>query len=158
MPQDACAARGTWAGHFVGSGFTGWGANWSAIFHPTTFYPATATYKAVAYDGSVYGGISFWAACGESIPSDFLLSVGMSTMDTAWNGSICSPATKCADHYLVKITLTHSWQRFDLRFGDMKQGGWGIPQVSMRRDQMVGFVLWPTQDFDIWIDDVRFEP
>jgi hypothetical protein len=28
----------------------------------------------------------------------------------------------------------------------------------MRQDQLVGFIIWPLQPFDIWIDDVRFEP
>ena len=152
-PQMTCPAIGQWAGHFVGSGFSGWGANWSAIFRTTT-----ATYKAVAYDGSAYGGISFWAAVGEGSLAAFEVPVGLATMDTAWNGSICSSTTACADHYLTKVALTRQWQRFDIRFSDMKQGGWGVPQVEMRRDQMVGFVIWPRQDFDIWIDDVRFEP
>jgi hypothetical protein len=33
-----------------------------------------------------------------------------------------------------------------------------VPQIAMRRDQLVGLIMWPNHQFDIWIDDVRFEP
>jgi hypothetical protein len=84
-------------------------------------------------------------------------------MDTSYNGGICVPTNTpptCTDHYMVKkpVPLTHSWQRYVVRFDDMAQAGWGVPQIAMRRDQLVGFIIWPKQQFDIWIDDVRFEP
>jgi hypothetical protein len=150
---DECSVRGGHAGHFSGFGFTNWWANWSAIFRVPT-----ALNRAVPYDGRAYGGISFWAAFGKDNPADFAVPVGLATMDTAWNGSICTSTTTCADHYLFKVQLTKNWQHFDVRFTDMKQGGWGDPQVDMNREKMVGFVIWPRQAFDIWIDDIRFEP
>jgi hypothetical protein len=30
-------------------------------------------------------------------------------------------------------------------------------QAPLRRDQMVGFVLWPNRKSNLWIDDIRFE-
>jgi hypothetical protein len=30
--------------------------------------------------------------------------------------------------------------------------------AALRRDQLVGVIFWPDRDFDVWIDDVRFEP
>jgi hypothetical protein len=63
------------------------------------------------------------------------------------------------DFYRVNVPLTHTWQRFHLRFADMAQTGTGFPQVpTMRRDQLVGFIIFPDRQFDIWIDDVRLEP
>jgi hypothetical protein len=76
-------------------------------------------------------------------------------MDTAWNSSGC---TTCNDFYQAKVSLSREWRRFVVRFDDMAQSGYGIPQVAMRRDQLVGFIIWPDQQFDIWIDDLRFEP
>lgn len=151
-PSGKCKLRGAWAGQFTGYGFTNWWANWTAVFRVPT-----SVGRAVAYDGSAYGGFSFWAAFGPNNPLAFEVPVGVSTMDTAWNGTVCS-GNGCADHYLTTVPLTNTWQRFEVRFDAMKQGGVGYPQVSMRRDQLVGFVIWPRQAFEIWIDDLRFEP
>jgi hypothetical protein len=154
-PVPDCSVRGQYAAHFTGRGFSDWGANYSAIFRAPT--PAN---KAVAYDGRAYGGISFWAAFGPANPAAFRLPVGLSTLDTAWNSPRCNYPPGCStDHYVTRVQLTESWQRFQVRFDAMKQEGWpGAPQVPMDREVMVGLVFWPRQAFDIWIDDVRFEP
>ena len=157
--SSECSARGTHAGHFTISGpWASWGVNWTALFHPP-ITTASGASEAVPYDGRNYSGISLWAAFGSKNPADFDVRIGISTMDTAWNGGICvSP--NCSDHYLTAIKPAKlSWQKFSVQFSEMKQMGYGAPQVpTMRKDQMVGFIIWPTQQFDIWIDDVRFEP
>ena len=144
-----CVARGKWSGHFAARGFTSWGNNWTAVFR------APANAYAVPYDGSKYSAISFWAAFGADNGPAFEVPMGLTTMDNAWNGKVC---TVCMDFYAAKVPLSHDWQRFVIRFDQMAQSGTGIPQVPMRRDQLVGFIIWPQQQFDIWIDDVRFEP
>ncbi len=145
-----CAADGRYAGHFAASGFTSWGNNWTAIFRATT-----ATGMAAPYDGSKYSAISFWAAFGGDNNAAFEVPVGLTTMDNAWNGNGC---TVCMDFYGVTVPLSWNWQRFVVPFDQMAQSGTGSPLVPMRRDQLVGFIVWPRQQFDIWIDDVRFEP
>jgi hypothetical protein len=147
-PSGRCAARDSYAGHFAASGFTRWGANWTAVFEQ----PSGGT--AVPYDASKYSKISFWAAFGADNGPDFAVSLGVTTMDNAWNGHLCQT---CMDYYRTKVPLTHDWQRFVVSFASMAQDGHGSPLVPMRKDQMVGFIIWPTQQFDIWIDDVRFE-
>jgi hypothetical protein len=146
-PSGRCVGRGRWSGHFLARGFTSWGANWTAVFRSSS----TAT----AYDGSRYSGISFWAAIGGGSIAPQDVPVGIVTMDTAWNSSICDP---CTDHYMAKVTLTSRWERKVVPFSEMAQSGRGSPLLPMRKDQMVGFIIWPTQSFDLWIDDVRFEP
>jgi len=142
-----CAARGKWAGHFAASGFANWGLNWTAVFR--------ATLKtAVPYDGSAYNAISFFASLSQGSGDALDVPVGLTTMDNAWNSNGCSP---CMDFYAAKVRLSQNWQRFVIPFDQMKQRGTGAPQVAMRRDQLVGFIIWPQQAFDIWIDDVRFE-
>jgi hypothetical protein len=146
-----CAARGNYAGHFEGRGFTNWGNNWTAVFVSTG-----GGSTAVPYDARGYSGISFWAAFGQDNPQAFSVPVGVTTMDNAWNNpSVCGK--KCMDYYKTTVPLTRTWQRFVVRFDSMAQEGWGDVITPMKKDQMVGFIIWPRQEFDIWIDDVRFE-
>jgi hypothetical protein len=149
-----CVADGNLSGHFLLSSTTGWGQNWTAVF-----MAAGPGGTAVSYDARAWGGISFWAAFGGKNGPDFPVPVGVTTIDNAWNGRVC---TTCEDFYATTVPLTHAWRRYEIRFGDLAQVGWGIPQVkTMRLDQAVGFIIQPSAEqnqYDIWIDDVRFEP
>jgi hypothetical protein len=147
--STACAGRGARAGHFAGSGFSDWGANWTAVLRNTR------NNTAVGYDATGYAGISFWAALGGRYSEPAPLPVGVTTLDVAWNGGVC---TQCMDFYRTLVWLTPNWQRLLIRFDDLAQNGTGDPQVPLRRDQLVGFIVWPDRDFDVWLDDVRFEP
>ncbi len=149
--SEHCAARGRRAGHFAGSGFSSWGANWTAVLR------STADGAATPYDATTYGGISFWAAVSPNMPAPFSLPVGVTTLDVAWNGGICAT---CMDHYYgTTISLGHAWRRFELRFSDLvAQNGGGDPPIALRLDELVGVIFWPAEDFDLWLDDVRFEP
>jgi hypothetical protein len=150
-PARVCAGRGKWSGHFAAHGSTTWGNNWTAVFRATT-----SNNDAVPFDGRAYGGISFWAAFGTAMAADFAVPLGVTTMDNAWNGHVCT--NLCMDYYGTTVPLTHGWQRYEIRFDSLAQAGWGVPQVpTMRRDQLVGLIIWPRQQFDIWIDDLRFE-
>ena len=141
-PSMACAARGAWAGHFATSTPTSWGNNWTADFRTGT----------APYDGSAYGGVSFWAAFGGDNGPSFGVPFGMTTTDTVQ--PTCT--THCGDHYMVPITLTGDWRRYDMRFDELMQQD--APQTPLRIDQLVGFIIWTQQQCDIWIDDVRLEP
>lgn len=145
-----CAARGRAAGHFAGTGFTTWGSNWTAVFRSANGGPA------VPHDARNYGAISFWAARGPGAVAPFDLPVGVTTVDNAWNGGVCT--SMCMDYYGTRVALTPRWQRYVIRLDDLAQNGWGIPQVAMRKNMLVGFIMWPNHAFDVWIDDVRFEP
>jgi hypothetical protein len=146
QPSMVCAARGKCAGHFATSPPTGWGNNWTAYFRS----------GGGAYDASAYTGVSFWAAFGGDNGPSFAVPFGIVTTDTAPKSSVCGD--NCGDDYMKGVTLTHAWQRHVLRFQELAQGGWGTVQTPLRRDQVVGFIVWTKQQCDIWIDDVRFEP
>jgi hypothetical protein len=145
-PSTECAARGQWAGNLAASTPTGWGNNWTAYFR------APGTSAPVPYDGRAYGGVSFWAAFGAENGPSFGVPFGIVTMDTV--RPMCG--AHCDDHYMASLTLTREWQRYDLRFDDLVQAI--APQTPMRRDQLVGFIIWTQQQCDVWIDDVRLEP
>jgi len=145
-PSSECAARGEWAGHLAASEPTSWGNNWTAYFR------APGSKSPNPYDGRPYGGVSFWAAFGPKNGPSFGVPFGITTLDTVRPS--CSD--HCDDHYMTSITLTHEWRRYEVRFDDLKQGK--DPPTPMRRDQLVGFIIWTQQQCDIWIDDVRLEP
>jgi hypothetical protein len=147
--SQRCAARGEHSGHFTGDGFTDWGSNWTAVFEESN------AGTAVGYDATEYRAISFWAAAGPAAEPPFDVPVGVTTMDVAWNSNGC---TVCMDYYRTSITLTPTWQRFELPFDALAQEGVGDPLVPLRKDQLVGLIFWPARPFDLWIDDARFEP
>jgi hypothetical protein len=146
--SDRCSGRGLRAGHFSGTGFSSWGANWTALLLEQ---PGG---KAVPYAATAYKGFSFWAAASTHMPAPFLLPVGVTTMDVAWNGPVCK---KCMDYYRTTVSVEHTWQRFEVRFSELEQSGSGDPLVPLRVDQLVGVIFWPDEDFDVWVDDLRFE-
>jgi hypothetical protein len=146
-PSLDCVVEGYRAGHFQYLGFSSWGANWSADFVAQTgVTPFT-------YDVRAYTGVSFWAGLGANNPSPMPIRFTIPTIDTAFNSPNC---TVCNDHYTKKLTLSRQWVHYTISFDEMKQGGGGVPQTPMKRDQAVGFMIWPADPFDIWIDDVRF--
>jgi hypothetical protein len=147
--SDQCAAHGKRAGHFAGGGFSSWGANWTALLR------AQPGGVAVPYDATSYGGISFWAAASPNLAVPFSLPVGVTTMDVAWNGGI---SARMDDYYRSTVSLDHAWRRYEIRFSDLAQPSSADPQVALRLDQLVGLIFWPVEDFDFWLDDVRFEP
>jgi hypothetical protein len=160
-PLDDCAALGQWSGHFQLSAPTSWGANWTAVFR---VYP---TGTAVPYDARAYGGISFWAAFGGNNRVSEHVAFGVTTLDTAWNNGICSTSctsvstwvsqcSSCNVPYLYNVSLTRDWQHYVVRFDQMAQAP--PAATPLRRDQLVGFIMWPRQEVDLWIDEIRFEP
>ena len=149
-PSSICVARDLYAGHLVTSASTDWGAIWTAYFR------GLVAGVPQPYDGSKYGGLSFWAGFDAANGAPLSIRVGFVTMDTAPNGGVCS--TYCMDFHGIDVTPSMTWQRFEIRFDDLRQQGWGNVQAPLRRDQMVGFAVWPNQKSDLWIDDIRFEP
>ena len=83
-----------------------------------------------------------------------LAAPSVTTTDVAWNSGKCSV---CMDYYRTTVEVSPEWRRYVVRFADLRQEGFGDPLTALRADQVVGFILWPEREFDVWIDDVRFE-
>jgi hypothetical protein len=142
-----CAARGTRSGHFVVTSDQN-PTNWNA----TMIDPFTSV---IPYDASAWGGFSFWIATGDPASEGTAMTIGINTPAVVSGGG----CTMCGDYHSTSITLTRNWTRWSIRFDDMKQRGFGLPQVPrLPSDELVNFIFWPTNPFDIWIDDFRFEP
>jgi hypothetical protein len=149
-PSNKCVARGNFSGHFTATGITDYAVNWNAgMVDPWG--------SATPYDAGAYSGFSFWIATGDSALAPLETPIGVITTDTAQNGGVCSV---CGDYYAIRkrIPLTHTWTRHVVPFSDLAQYGFGVPQVPLNKHKIVSLIIWPEHQFDIWIDDVRFEP
>jgi hypothetical protein len=145
-----CVARGLRSGHFVATGDGNPGPNWNA----SMVDPFTAV---IPYDASAWSGFSFWIAMGGGTAAEVAdMTVGINTPGVLASEGFC---TTCGDYHLTTIKLTRSWTRWSIRFDDLKQRGFGDPPIPLLpRDRLVNFIFWPSNPFDIWIDDFRFEP
>jgi hypothetical protein len=148
--SERCVAHGTHSGHLTGVQVMNFGGNWNGVL-------IDPFAQAVPFDARGYRGFSFWVAAGVEAVPPLEMPIGVMTRDTSLGAGIC---TFCGDYYRVKdnIPLTRTWTRWVVWFDDMKQSGQGQPQVPLRTDQLVTIMIWPEKTYDIWIDDVRFEP
>jgi hypothetical protein len=120
------------------------------------------------YDISSYRGIVFW---GMSAASN-TVKVQISNDDTVPSGGKCGQSDasvdQCWDNFAKYVSLTPTWQRFEVKFSDLQQDGWGHPVPSGIFDPTtargISFeVLGPANataapvSADFWIDDVYFE-
>jgi hypothetical protein len=147
-----CVARGTRSGHLTSTANTTYAASWTAVLMSQIPTPTT-------FNAGAYSGFSFWIARGDGAEPPFETPIGVTTADTAPAFGICQPCC-CGDYYAIRtrIPLTRTWTRWFVRFTDLVQYGFGMPQVALRKDQLVSIIIWPEPQFDIWIDDLRFEP
>jgi hypothetical protein len=142
-----CAARGERSGHFVVTSSNN-PTNWNV----SMYFPFTAV---IPYDASAWGGFSFWIATGNPADDGTTMTVGINTPGVVLGGACMT----CGDYHNTAVTLTRNWTRWSIRFADLKQEGWGVPQIpQLPKDQIVNFIFWPANPFDFWIDDFRFEP
>jgi hypothetical protein len=156
-PSSAVAFSPTGPGHdslfaarSTGHGFSGWGAAIAIDFmngNPVTLY-----------DASKYKGVTFWAKLVTgTLTSIRVVLTDADTLPVSFGGR-CT-GTACNDHFGVKIPLTRDWEQHTLLFSDMKQGGWGMPQLPAlvpSELQALQFSVDPNETFDLWIDDVAF--
>jgi len=149
--SNVCVAHGAYSGHLTANDLNNYGANWNGVFIDP-FALATP------FDARAYSGFSFWVATGDNAVQPLELPIGVMTTDTSAGGGVCV-AGGCGDYYATRqrITLTHTWTRWMVKFSDLAQKGTGVPQVPLRLTNLVSIMIWPERTYDIWIDDVRFE-
>lgn len=148
--SSRCVARGLRSGHLTSAATQPYAANWNAgLVAPWG--------EAKPWDASAYSGISFWIAMGEGATRPYETPIGVTTTDTAAAGNVC---TVCGDYYAIRrrIPLTRTWTRWYVPFTDLVQYGFGVPLVPLNKSRLVSLIIWPESQFDIWIDDIRFEP
>lgn len=140
---DPCRMR---AAHVYGGPFSVWGAGFGfGLGNP--------------YNAKAYSGIGFWGRSGGSPMS---AQIAFPDKDTALNGGLCDPSLNggngCYDHYSARRAFSADWQRYEVRFVELQQLGFG--RLGMGFDPTtlfeVQFLIAQNAKFDVWIDDVVF--
>ena len=161
LPTKLSAAEAPYAGdqyaaHTKGSGFTMYGAYMNVSMRSYADYANTPQ-----YDASKYKGISFLAKVGAT--SGKSMRVRFISGDTDPRGKKCKVSglhsELCYNHYFSVVTLSNTWQIYQLDFGqDFAQGGDGMTNDTIDLSGMYGleFQFAPSNDFDLWIDDLTF--
>ena len=148
--SSRCVARGTGSGHLFSTATSVYAASWTAVLRDQISMPR-------AFDAKDYSGFSFWIARGDGALPPYETPIGVTTADTAPAFLICDT---CNDYYAIRkrIPLTKTWTRWVVKFDDLAQYGFGKPLAALDKTRLVAIIIWPESQFDIWIDDLRFEP
>lgn len=144
----------------TGSGFSDFGAGFGFALR---YGPGDAgASMELPYDASRFRGVTFWGRIGETSIGTVRVSIG-----DKWSrpdGGVCTttPAsgpTACYDTFGAPFTLTTTWQRFSIDFGQLQQRAFGLPRPALDTSQVMNLeiAIPPAAPvFDIWIDDVAF--
>lgn len=107
------------------------------------------------YDVSGYQGIRFYVRSGSQSPYTTRdLRFNMPTVATNAGGG-CS---MCNDHFGVDITLSSQWQEVEVRFSQLGQEGWGVPDLNtpnLKQVTAIQFYFVDGVSFDLWVDDIE---
>lgn len=145
---------------------------WLAQAAPSTVVDAAAApvgvgdmANRVPVDLSAYQGLVFWAVASK--PGR--LKVVVETADTDVLGGRCgrtdASAEQCGDAFARQISLTDNWKRYEVKFSELSQDGWGHAASSGKLDPrtiyLIGFQIDGPQsdtaapvEADFWIDDL----
>jgi hypothetical protein len=120
------------------------------------------------YDISQYDGIVFWGMS----PAANRVKVMVQNIDTDAQGGRCgitdASSARCWDNFSTYLNFTDTWQRFEVKFSDMEQEGWGRPAPGGVFDLTKAYSIYfsvngpgkagdPAVNADVWIDDLYFE-
>jgi hypothetical protein len=106
-----------------------------------------------AYDASRFSGIAFWARTSAASSREVRLSVV--DAHTTPEGGSCEV---CFDHFGRWMVLSDSWQRYEFRWDQLTQMGWGdlFSEVQASAIYAIQFSTRADARFDVWIDDLAF--
>ncbi len=146
---DSGAHGGKRALHISGKTAAGdgaWGVETSVDFAPSR----------PLYDASKYAGISFWIKTGAKSSKDVRFKIA--DVNTNPNGNVCKDG--CWNHFGKDLKASAEWQEVKIPFAEMTQlSGWGDPRPANLDSKRIFDLEWSIasgQDFDLWIDDVKF--
>jgi hypothetical protein len=122
----------------------------------------------IPVDLSAYQGLVFWAMSSKATR----LKVILENADTDVLGGRCgqtdASADKCGDAFSRQVSLTDTWKRYEVKFSDLSQEGWGHAAPSGKLDPRAAYIIGfqingPQADTDppventFWVDDIYFE-
>jgi hypothetical protein len=119
----------------------------------------------MAVDLSAYEALVFWAMASKPTR----LKIVVENADTDVLGGRCgqtdASADQCGDAFSRQVQLTDGWRRYEVKFSDLSQVGWGHAAPSGKLDPrtvyLIGFQIDGPQsktdapvEADFWIDDI----
>jgi len=144
----------------TGSGFTDWGAGLGFALR----YGAgdAGVSMELPYDASRFKGFTFWGRIGDT--SIGTIRAGFGDKWSRPDGGVCTVTptlgpNACYDTFGESFTLTTTWQRFSIDFGQLQQRSFGLARPELDTTALMTFdVAIPPGSpvFDVWIDDVAF--
>jgi hypothetical protein len=149
---DAPVELGLFALRITGSGFSDWGSGLGADFRDGK----------KLYDASAYRGIRFWAKVGEGKNTRHRLQIADVATDAL--GMRCNAAAnapngeKCGDHFGINLTFSTGWQRYEVRFDELSQIGWGKSAPGLDASQVYGLQITAKAklEVELWLDQIEF--
>ena len=108
------------------------------------------------YDGSKYGGLSFWAKKASGTTPKVRFKIPDVATDP--DGGVCSA---CYNDFGIELKLTEEWEQYIILWDMLKQEkGWGAPHPhGIDTTQMFAAQFQVNdkgQNYDIWVDDLAF--
>ncbi len=119
----------------------------------------------IPVDLSAYQGLVFWAMSSTSTR----LKVLVEDADTDALGGRCGQTgasdDQCGDAFSRQVSLTDNWKRYEVKFSELSQGGWGHIAPSGKLDPrtvyLIGFQIngpqsdtAPPVETTFWVDDI----
>lgn len=141
---------------------------WLAQNPASAAEPATSNMAArIPVDLSAYRGFVFWAMASQ--PTRLKIVVGNADTDVLGGrcGQSDASADQCGDAFTRQVSLTEGWRRYEVKWSELHQDGWGHAAPSGKLDArsvyLIGFQIDGPQDktdapvdADFWIDDIYF--
>jgi len=152
MPESGGASSSAYAAHTKGSGYKFGGIGFD--LNNATMMPESM--QCMAYDGSMYKGITFWAKGTANLRVEFPTKAFVPTT----RGGTCNESTStCWNVYGSRAPqkmLTADWKQFTIPFSTLEREMGGM-MPPFDPTQLMGISFKSESDsFDFWIDDVEF--
>jgi hypothetical protein len=105
------------------------------------------------YDATKYAGLTFWAKSGSKTPAKIRFAVTDGQTDP--KGKIDN---LCTSHFGKSLEIGTEWKKYTVPFGELTQGigESRFAGVDAHRLFSLGWAVTGGQDFDLWLDEVRF--
>lgn len=120
------------------------------------------------FDISSHSGIVFWAKS----PAGNTIKVQIANNDSVPAGGKCgrtdASTDGCWDSFTTHVSPTDKWQKYEVKFSELRQDGWGYPVLAGKLDATTARAINSVVNdpasatagpvtADFWIDDVYFE-
>jgi hypothetical protein len=143
IAEPGAPGSSRYALHTSGKGFGLWGAFVAVKLNASRYAPCP-------YDVSRYRGVRL------AVKGSGSVRVNLGTVSTTPSSDHGECETDTCSDYGATLELEAAWSRHDVQFDELSQPDWATP-AEFDPERALRLSFWAEQDdFDFWIDDVRF--